>query len=54
MDRFEKIMNDKTIIDVYNKISEFEYLDKGLSHHNLDHVKNVDKLVESLLYKNNV
>lgn len=51
MDRFEKIINDETIIDVYNKISEFEDLDKGWAHHNLEHVKNVAKLVESLLYK---
>ena len=35
MDIFEKIINDKTIIDVYNKISEFEDLDKGWAHHNL-------------------
>ena len=49
MKRFEKIKNDKTIIEVYNKISEYEDLDKGWAHHNLDHVKNVAKLVESLL-----
>ncbi|RDY26568.1 HD domain-containing protein [Romboutsia weinsteinii] len=49
MNKFDKIENDKTIIEVYNKISEFEDLDKGWAHHNLDHVKNVSKLVESLL-----
>ena len=49
MNKFEKIKNDKRIIEVYNKISEFEDLDKGWAHHNLDHVKNVAKLVESLL-----
>lgn len=51
MNKFKKIENDKTIIEVYNKISEFEDLDKGWAHHNLDHVKNVSKLVESLLSK---
>lgn len=49
MDKFSKIMNDKVIIDIYNKISEFEDLDKGWAHHDLAHVKNVAKLVESLL-----
>ena len=49
MDNFNKIANDKTIINIYNKISEFEDLDKGWAHHDLDHVKNVAKLVESLL-----
>ena len=51
MNKFEKIENDKRIIEIYNKISEFEDLDKGWAHHNLDHVKNVAKLVESLLKK---
>lgn len=49
MDNFNKIANDKTIINIYNKISEFEDLDKGWAHHDLNHVKNVAKLVESLL-----
>ena len=49
MDNFNKIVNDKKIIDIYNKISEFEDLDKGWAYHNLDHVKNVANLVESLL-----
>lgn len=49
MDNFNKIANDKTIINIYNKISEFEDLDKVWAHHDLDHVKNVAKLVESLL-----
>ena len=49
MNNFNKIENDKEIIETYNKISEFEDLDKGWAHHNLAHVKNVAKLVESLL-----
>lgn len=49
MDTFNKITNDKTIINIYNKISKFEDLDKGWAHHNLDHVQNVARLVESLL-----
>ena len=53
MKRFEKIENDKTIIDIYNKISEFEDLDKGCAHHNLAHVRNVSNLVEDLLRKLN-
>lgn len=51
MNKFDKIANDETIIDIYNKISEFEDLDKGLAHHDLNHVKNVAKLVECLLSK---
>lgn len=49
MSRFEKIKEDKTIIEIYNRISEFEDLDKGWAHHNLEHVNNVAKLVEDLL-----
>lgn len=51
MKRFEKIVKDKTIIEIYNRISEFEDVHKGTAHHNLDHVKNVAQLVESLLIK---
>lgn len=53
MNKFEKIENDKIIIEVYNKIAQFEDLDKGWAHHNLEHVKNVAKIVESLLSKLN-
>lgn len=49
MDNFNKITNDETIINIYNKISEFEDLDRGWAHHNFEHVQNVAKLVESLL-----
>lgn len=49
MNKFNKIANDKTIINIYNKISEFEDLDKVWAHHNLEHTQNVAKLVESLL-----
>lgn len=49
MNKLNRIEKDKEIIDIYNKISEFEDLDKGWAHHNLAHVKNVAKLVESLL-----
>ncbi|MGG7162801.1 HD domain-containing protein [Clostridium ihumii] len=53
MSKFEQIVNDEKIIQQYNKISEFEDLDKGWAHHNLEHVKNVSKLVEVLLKKLN-
>lgn len=53
MKNFDKIVNDKRIIEIYNKISEFEDLDKGCAHHNLEHVKNVANLVEVLLRKLN-
>lgn len=49
MNRFEKIVNDQTIIEIYNRISEFEDINKGTAHHNLEHVKNVAQLIESLL-----
>ena len=57
MSKFKKIEIDEIIVKHYNKISIFEDVDKGLAHHNLDHVKNVALLVESLLlslgYENN-
>ena len=53
MSKFEQIVNDEKIIQQYNKISEFEDLDKGWAHHNLEHVKNVARLVEVLLKKLN-
>lgn len=53
MSKFEQIVNDEKIIQQYNKICEFEDLDKGWAHHNLEHVKNVSKLVEVLLKKLN-
>lgn len=48
---FEKIQNDINIIDLYDSISKFEDIDKGWAHHDLNHVKNVASLVESLLKK---
>ena len=51
MNRFERIKNDPTILDIYQQISEFEERDKGWAHHNLDHVINVAYLVECLLRK---
>ena len=53
MNRFEQIQNDRAIIEIYNQIGEFEDLDKGWAHHNLEHVKNVAQLVEDLLSKLN-
>ncbi|MGL5153289.1 MAG: HD domain-containing protein, partial [Clostridium sp.] len=44
-----KVKNDNIIKEIYNKITEFENIDKGWAHHNLDHVVNVANLVEKIL-----
>ena len=53
MDRFKIIRNDKEIIEIYNKISEYEDNRKGWAHHDLAHVSNVAELVEKLLHNLN-
>lgn len=49
MDVFDFVKSDKKIIDIYEKISEFEDEDKGWAHHNFNHVNNVAILIENLL-----
>lgn len=51
MNKFKQIQRDEEIVEIYDKISRFEDLDKGWAYHNLDHVNNVAYLVESLLRK---
>ena len=51
MNKYKSIETDKIIVEHYNEISIFEDMDKGLAHHNLDHVKNVAELIEVLLAK---
>lgn len=53
MNRFEKVINDEIIVETYNKVSEFEDLNKGLAYHNLEHVINVANMMEVLLGKLN-
>lgn len=50
-DIYEKIKNDSFIIDIYNKIHEYEDKDKekGWAYHDYNHVLNVSALVEKLL-----
>lgn len=46
---FDFVKSDKKIIDIYEKISEFEDEDKGWAHHDFNHVNNVALLTEKLL-----
>ena len=48
---YNKIKNDTLIIDIYNKIHEFEDGDKekGWAYHDYNHVLNVADLVENIL-----
>ena len=50
-DLYERIKNDKSIIEIYNKIEEYEDNDteKGFAYHNYDHVLNVSSIVEDIL-----
>lgn len=49
MEKFEKIKNDKEIIEIYKKISEYETINKGWAHHDYQHAINVTNMVEKLL-----
>ena len=46
---YELIKNDKTIINIYNKIHKYEDEEKGRAYHDFNHVTNVAKLVRELL-----
>lgn len=46
---YEKILNDNTIINFYNDISDYEDKCKGWAHHDFKHVTNVASMVESIL-----
>lgn len=51
-DVYEKIANDKEIIDIYRQIDEMEESNKDAwCHHNFAHVSNVKDIVERLLQK---
>lgn len=51
---FEKILNDRSIIELYNKIHEYEVADGGQAFHDYNHVVNVatycEKILKSLQY----
>ncbi|MGL5693435.1 MAG: HD domain-containing protein [Peptostreptococcaceae bacterium] len=49
MNKFKRVLEDEIIVNTYDKISEFENIDKGWAHHNLEHVINVANMVEVLL-----
>lgn len=44
-----KLLNDESIKNIYDKIEEFETKEKGWTYHNYAHVLNVTSLVEKLL-----
>lgn len=49
MERFDKIINDQQIINLYNQISDYEDVNNSRAHHNFNHVRNVADLVEKIL-----
>lgn len=51
MDKFNKIKEDKEIIEIYKAVEKYEDLNGGWAHHNLAHVKNVANLVQGVLNK---
>lgn len=46
---YEKILNDKLIIKIYDDISIFEDKEKAWAHHDLIHVTNVANMLELIL-----
>ena len=51
MNRFDRITKDEIIINTYNKIEQFEDLNKGTAYHNMHHAMNVVNVMETLLTK---
>lgn len=50
---YEKITNDKKIIDRYNNIKKFEDETGGWAYHDLNHIKRVEKIVDNVLKRLN-
>lgn len=50
---FNKLISDNKIIDIYNKIEEYEIETKGMAFHNYNHIKNVTNIAINLLKKLN-
>lgn len=46
---YEKLINNKEIIDIYNKIEKYENETGGWAFHNYDHIKNVTDIATNLL-----
>lgn len=46
---YHEIFYDEDILKIYKEIEKFENENKGWAYHNFEHVKNVIKIVESLL-----
>ena len=48
---YEKIINDKEIIDRYENIRKFEDKTGGWAYHDLNHIKRVEKIIDNVLNK---
>ena len=48
---YEKIINDKKIIDRYENIRKFEDKTGGWAYHDLNHIKRVEKIIDNVLNK---
>ena len=46
---YEKIINDKKIIDRYENIRKFENKTGGWAYHDLNHIKRVEKIIDNVL-----
>lgn len=49
IDYFEKILNDKSIVNLYKKIHEYEDAQGGQAYHDFNHVLNVSSYCEKIL-----
>ena len=50
---YQELINNKEIIDIYNKIEDREILDGGYAFHNMEHINNVTNIATNLLKKLN-
>ena len=48
---YEKIVNDKKIIDRYENIRKFEDETGGWAYHDFNHIKRVEKIIDNVLNK---
>ena len=46
---FEKILNDKSIVELYEKVHEYEVMHGGHAYHDFNHVVNVATYCEKIL-----
>lgn len=50
---YDKIYEDKEIIEIYKEVEEYERKNGGRAYHNFEHIKNVNTIVEKILIELN-